>query len=208
MEKCLLGTEGAFAALRQKYGLLLRVCLERTGASAVEAAEIIETLWTDCVAGSGRGPRFHSYRAECALEYWLKAIAVNSLIDRRRATERRAIVAQRSLEAATPVPARPPDEPLRELLEKALRAALGQCPAESMVMLQLVYLGGLTQREVAQMWSWTDAKVSRLLARTLQQIAGETLRAIRETDHWLDLTWTDFLELCAGGGAVFFERQL
>lgn len=208
VERCLEGSDEAFATLRQKYGGLLRVCLERAGASAAEATEIIETLWTDCVAGSTRGPRFHSYRGECALEYWLKAVAMNSFIDRRRQAERRALLAQQSLAASEPIQASQADEPLRELLENALRSALRKCPDEPLVLLQLVYLGGLTQREAARMWSWTDAKVSRVLAQTLEQISRETLRSIQRTDGWLDLTWRDFLELCDGGGEVFFVGKL
>jgi DNA-directed RNA polymerase specialized sigma24 family protein len=83
-------------------------------------------------------------------------------------------------------------------MRRALKNAFGACPAESVVMLQLVHLYGLTQREVCVIWGYTESKVSRKLSTAMRQIAHETMRAVRDADQWLELQWEDFLDFCRG----------
>ena len=63
-------------------------------------------------------------------------------------------------------------------------------------MLRLVYLHGLSQREVARLWSCHESKVSRFLSQALADIQRNTLQETRRQDLWLDLSWQDFLDLC------------
>ena len=88
-------------------------------------------------------------------------------------------------------------------MNSALTDALKKCPAQILVMLELVYINGLMQREVAQMWGWTDSKVSRALAAGMQTISEGTLRAVKQADPWLELRWEDFVELCSGTDWTF-----
>ena len=81
-------------------------------------------------------------------------------------------------------------------MKTALTAAMAKCPSQSFVMLRLVYLNGLSQREVAQLWGCHESKVSRALDSALELIASETLRSVKEADPWLEVGWDDFLELC------------
>ena len=63
-------------------------------------------------------------------------------------------------------------------------------------MLRLVYLHGISQREVCRMWGWNEAKVSRHLSAAMETIEAETLLRLRQKDPWLKLTWQDFVDLC------------
>jgi hypothetical protein len=65
-----------------------------------------------------------------------------------------------------------------------------------MLMLRLVYLNTLTQREVGRMWGWHESKVSRCLTQAMTDIQATTLSEIKRRDPWLDLAWEDFVELC------------
>ena len=64
------------------------------------------------------------------------------------------------------------------------------------VLLRLVYIHGLTQREIVRMLGWYESKVSRVLSQTMEQIQTHTLREVKKRDPWLELTWQDFLDLC------------
>jgi transcriptional regulator len=64
------------------------------------------------------------------------------------------------------------------------------------VLLRLVYLEGLTQREIAAVWSIDETKLSRLLRRAMETIATETTAYVRRRDPYLQLTWQDLIELC------------
>src|SRR6185503_12423903 len=88
------------------------------------------------------------------------------------------------------------DDLLVEMLRDSLQSAFAACPAEDMLMLRLVYLHGLTQRELMKMWGWSESKVSRKLSSAMQQIEETTLKTLKQKDPWLDLKWQDFVDLC------------
>jgi RNA polymerase sigma factor (sigma-70 family) len=207
-QRCLEGDQEAIATLQADYGPALIAYLIRSGAMESDAREIVGSLWADCTVGdSGRPPRFEKYHGKCALLTWLKTVALNALIDTKRRQARfRAIEATVVATGGTAggcaalIPSslgEPATEaPLLEIMKTALLAAMERCPAQSYVMLQLVHLNGLTQREVAQAWGWHESKVSRALDAAAERIATETLRAVQEADPWLELGWDDFVELC------------
>jgi DNA-directed RNA polymerase specialized sigma subunit len=63
-------------------------------------------------------------------------------------------------------------------------------------MLRLVFVHGLSQREVMRMWGWSESKVSRKLSSAMAHIEEQTLEKLKQMDPWLDLTWQDFVDLC------------
>lgn len=210
-ERC-LGQDGeAISDLQRQYRGLLIAYLMRSGATNSDAREIVENLWADCAVGDSLRPaRFEKYHAQCPLQVWLKSIALNALIDRKRRESRFRAIEAGIVAAGGDAPCgvalspaamdeRLTDAPLLEIMKTALLAAMGKCPAQSYVMLQLVHLNGLTQREVAHMWGWHESKVSRTLDAAKELIATETLRAIKATDPWIELGWDDFVELCRCG---------
>lgn len=208
VQRCLEGDPEAIVTLQQEYEPTLIGYLIRSGASESDASEIVGNLWGDCMVGDAtHPPRFEKYHGKCPLLVWLKTVALNALIDlKRRETRFRAIedsvVAAGGhgesgdglLPASMAQPAT--EAPLLEIMRNALLAALAKCPAQSFVMLQLVYLNGLTQREVAQAWGWHESKLSRTLESATELIATETLRAVKAADPWIELGWDDFVELC------------
>lgn len=213
VERCLEGDEDSLLLIQKKFSPEVLAFVKALGASEAERHEIVMSLWTDCVVGQGtRKPRLQNYRGHCPLTWWLKKVALRELIDRRRRARR-----EEALEAASIVPTAAgaddfsdnlviphrdeaplwiTDATLVEILRSALTVALSKTPNQTLVMLQLVHMNGLTQREVSRMWGWTEAKVSRSLSSGLEFISRETLNEVKRMDAWLELRWEDFIELC------------
>jgi RNA polymerase sigma factor (sigma-70 family) len=195
--KCLDGDVSALARMQGRFSRDLHTFLLGAGATKSEADELLTNLWTDCITGK---PLLLRYRGTAPLIAWLKTVLMNDLVDRRRrqSLEKSASDALSGQEQA-PGPGRnPSDAPLFGIMRRALTHAFGSCPAESVVMLQLVHLYGLTQREVCTIWGYTESKVSRRLSAAVRHIAHETMRAIGKADEWLEIQWEDFLEFCRG----------
>jgi RNA polymerase sigma factor (sigma-70 family) len=197
--KCLEGDAQALTEMQRKYGRELTVFLLSAGATTTEADELLTNLWTDCITGK---PLLLRYRGTAPLIAWLKTVLMNDLVDRRRrqnveksasdklsGMDRDRVRHPRS--AAT-------DAPLFGIMRRALTRAFGTCPADAVVMLQLVHLYGLTQREVCGIWGYTESKVSRKLSSAVQHIAQETMKTIGDADEWLEIQWEDFLDFCRG----------
>lgn len=202
-ERCLDGSAEAISALHDKFGTQLIGFLIASGGSETEAHDIVRRLWTDCVIGGGRRvPRFWKYHGQCPLILWLKAVAINELIDLKRRAARHCEFCEETLEGETgrevmALNARAfEDAPLLEIMREAILGAITKCPAQEIVMLQLVHIYGLTQRELTRLWGWHESKVSRSLDAAMATIALNTLGAVRRVDPWLDLAWPDFVDLC------------
>ncbi len=199
-KRCLEGDVSALKRMQTRFGGELRAFLLGAGATKSEAEELLTNLWTDCITGK---PLLLRYRGAAPLIAWLKTVLMNDLVDRRRrqSLEKSASDALSGLghESAHARPRdRAPDAPLFGIMRRALTSAFGACPAEAVVMLQLVHLYGLTQREVCVIWGYTESKVSRRLSAAMRQIADETMRVIGEADEWLEIQWEDFLDFCRG----------
>ncbi len=197
-KRCLDGDASALEWLRTRFNRELHLFLVGAGASKSEADELLANLWTDCIAGK---PLLLRYRGTAPLVAWLKTVLMNDLVDRRRrqSLEKSASNVLSGLdEENTRARRGEPDAPLFGIMRRALTSAFGSCPAEAVVMLQLVHLYGLTQREVCVMWGYTESKVSRKLSAAMRQIAEQTMRAVRDADEWLDIGWEDFLDFCRG----------
>jgi len=194
--KCLEGDVSALTRMQRRYSGDLRAFLVGAGATKSEAEELLTNLWTDCITGK---PLLARYRGTAPLIAWLKTVLMNDLVDRRRrqSLEKSASdvlsghEGERRQEAVA-------DKPLFGIMRGALTRAFGSCPAEAVVMLQLVHLYGLTQREVCGIWGYTESKVSRRLSAAVGQIAQETMCAVADADEWLEIRWEDFLDFCRG----------
>jgi RNA polymerase sigma factor (sigma-70 family) len=199
------GDAEALAALRQKHDPVLVNILLARGASRTETEDLLADLWTDCVPGSDDRPSLlEKFSGKCSLQGWLATVATNRWIDKKRRDSRKVdISASGSGEEEEDAFERLPGETNAfredatvELLRESLRKAFARCPAEAMVLLRLVYLHGVTQREVVRMLGWSEAKVSRLLSHAMEQIERDTLGEIKKRDAWLELSWQDFLDMC------------
>jgi RNA polymerase sigma factor (sigma-70 family) len=200
VQQCIEGSEEAIAELKRSLTPFLSKVLGSYGASKDEIEEILAQLWGDCLVGPR--PLFHVFNGRSALKSWLTAICVNRWISlkRREAQHSRAIHSL-TIEAERPAAAgraatSHPDSSIIDILGPALRQAFAACDVEELVLLQLVHMHGVTQREIASLWKWHESRVSRHIKHAEEKIAELTLREVKETDPYLELGWQDFVELC------------
>ncbi len=201
----------AAAELRHRYhGKLIAVLCAR-GANASEAEDLVADLWSDCFAAPpDRQTLLGKYQGRCALESWLLTVATNRLIDLKRKQSFRVAVPASNRTSDDFFDSRPQpesvsrEEPVLKLLRGAIRNAFSRRDSESVLMLKLVHLHQLTQREIARMWGWHESKVSRALEVAREKIAHDILVELKQADPWLELRWEDFLELCAGSTDALF----
>ena len=203
--RCLQGDTAALAELRQTHHPSLVNILLARGANVNETQELLADLWGDCVPVAGdRATLLEKFSGKCSLQAWLATVATRRWIDLKRKQTRRGETSQlvddgsrnRFLEHLPAAAEFIREDALVELLRVSLQAAFAACPAPDLVMLRLLYLHGLTQRELMRMWNWSESKVSRKLSRAMQQIQQNTLANLKAQDPWLKLAWQDFVDLC------------
>ncbi|MCI0747652.1 MAG: RNA polymerase sigma factor [Verrucomicrobia subdivision 3 bacterium] len=197
------GDPEALGWLRTRFNPVLMNILVARGATAIEAEELLADMWGDCVPGSEDRPSLlDKFSNQCPLQNWLATVATRRWIDLKRRQNRRREAAPSGSEDTDVFarmespPAMPTEHHLITLLRDSLRAAFDHCPAGDMLMLRLVYLHGISQREVGRMWGWHESKISRRLSEAMKNIETHTLRCLQEKDPWLKLAWQDFLDLC------------
>lgn len=206
-KRCQAGDTQALAWLRDRCHSPLRNILLARGANPTETEDLLADLWVDCVPGSDDKPSLlDKFSGKCSLQGWLATVATNRLIDLKRRQSRRGEVAMHFNEEQgtafiqrIPAPAASgggADNSLVELLRQCLEHAFETCPAEGLLMLRLVYVHGLSQRELTSLWGCHEATISRQLTQTMSHIQTVTMRELKKRDPWLDLAWDDFLELC------------
>ncbi len=214
-QSVLSANSSAASELRSRYhGRMVSILCGR-GANQTEAEDLVADIWSDCFqAPEGRLTLLGKYQGRCALESWLITVATNRLVDlKRRQTFRVDVPASEGTSGEDFFDRRPQpeatvaEESLLKLLRSAIRAAFSKGDAESVLMLKLVHVHQLTQREIARMWGWHESKVSRALEVARQNIGREIMAEMKRMDPWLDLRWDDFLELCAGSAdGLFYSR--
>jgi RNA polymerase sigma factor (sigma-70 family) len=205
LRKCREGDPEALAEVRTRYhGPLLNILSSR-GATATEAEDLLADLWADCVAGDTERPSLlEKFSGKCTLQGWLATVATNRWIDLKRKQVRRGettktALADKDHDPFENMPAS--STPLREdtlvnLLRGSLQAAFARCSPQAMVLLRLVYMHNLSQREIVRMLGWHESKVSRFLAKAMEEIESHTLAELKKRDPWLELSWQDFVDLC------------
>ena len=211
VQRVLTGEAAAATELRARYHGKLVGVLRGRGANQTEAEDLVADLWTDCFAPRGnRQTLLTKYQGRCALESWLLTVATHRLVDLKRRQSFRVEVGNNNAEASDdffdrrPHPEKPTSETqLLHLLREAIKLAFAKQDADAVLMLKLVHLHQLTQREIARMWGWHESKVSRTLEVTRQSVAKIILLELKKADPWLELRWEDFVELCAGSTEVF-----
>jgi len=210
VQKCLNGEEDALTSLRTVYDPYLRNVLQSYRAGEAEIEEILAQLWMDClIERDGRPPLLHRYNGRSALRSWLAAIVTNRWLSLMR----RQTVHNKVIDRLADSPDYPSfdegdlsdlvDVELMEIIEEALRKGFAACTSEEIVMLHLVHLHELTQREVAALWNCHESYVSRRLKSAEERISEITLETIRAYDPLVNLTWTDFLRLCESTNFLF-----
>ena len=202
--RCRQGDPEALAELREKCHSPLFGILVSRGADRTEAEDLLADLWADCVPGNDDRPSIlEKFSGKCTLQGWLATVATNRWVDRKRKQSRFVEPshdgsghAEHDYLARLEAVAYASEDTLIALLRDCLKAAFDLCEPEARVLLRLVYLHELSQREIVQMLGWSESKVSRFLSKAMEEIEKHTLAEIKKRDPWLDLNWQDFVELC------------
>ncbi|MDR3406443.1 MAG: ECF-type sigma factor [Chthoniobacter sp.] len=207
-QKCLEGDPLSIGRLQEICEKYVVDYLVHAGATPEQARELASELRADCLAERTENkPRLATYGGNSPLRTWLKAVALNKLVQlkRREKRVRQAdlddqtlddVVAAESARTSSLATRYPTEAPLLEIMRGAVEAAFHECDAEDFVLVQFAHANGLLGRELAQMFSCSEAKISRDLERARRNIADATLNYVREQDPWLELQWEDFLDLC------------
>jgi RNA polymerase sigma factor (sigma-70 family) len=216
VSRVLDGDEAAIRAFRDRYDPQLKGTLCKRGATSTEADDLLADLWADCFGSSGT-PLLQKYEGRCALNSWLITVATNRLIDfKRRAAFRVELTDDKSgtsgtnhLERPSDSPPHQPDSALVALLRQAVLNAFAAEPPEMLLMLRLVHVHEITQREIGRIWNWHESKVSRTLESARAKIRTAALAELHRADPWLTLEWDDFVELsnCAPDLASLGESE-
>jgi RNA polymerase sigma factor (sigma-70 family) len=201
----------AAAELRSRYHGKLVGVLRARGANQTEAEDLVADLWTDCFAArENRVTLLNKYQGRCALESWLLTVATHRLVDLKRRQSFRVEVPASTADSPEDFfdrraqPEKPTSEKhLLQLLRQAIQTAFAKQEPDAVLMMKLVHLHQITQRELARMWGWHESKISRTLDVTRQNVARIILAELKKVDPWLELRWEDFVELCANSTDVF-----
>jgi len=168
-------------------------------ATEEEIEEITAQLWVDCFVGSAtRLPLLMRYNGKASLKSWLGAIAVNRWLSlkRRQSVHSKVVHQLQSTTAANLHEDSLVDLELLQLIAASLKQGLADCTDEDIVLLHLVHIHDLTQREVANLWKVHESQISRRLRAAEGKVADKTLQELKKNDRHLDITWSDFIRLC------------
>jgi RNA polymerase sigma factor (sigma-70 family) len=207
--RCQQGDPAALGELRNKFQTPIFQTLVARGATRTEADDLLADLWADCVPGADDRPSLlGKFNGKSTLQGWLMTVATNRWIDFKRRGAKQVDLSGASSAGGSSgseqdvfdrMPGSqeaPKEDTLTALLRDCVKAGFAACSPEAMVLLRLVYLHELTQREVVRMLGWSESKVSRFLTSALEQIENRTLREVKKRDPWLELSWQDFVDLC------------
>ncbi|MEM8953423.1 MAG: hypothetical protein AAGD22_04650 [Verrucomicrobiota bacterium] len=204
VQRALAGDEAAAGTIRSeaRTAQLERILVSR-GGSVSEAKDVVADLWADCFGSSGGKALLAKFNGRGSLEAFLTRVAVNRLIDFKR---------HQRFQAAPPggedgggmddLPSGEGEQEgvgedgLVEVLRGALARAFESSDPETLVMLQLVGVHGINQERVAEVWGWSQSKVSRQLGSLTSELREKTLEEVKKLDPWLEIQWEDFVSLC------------
>jgi RNA polymerase sigma-70 factor (ECF subfamily) len=150
MAEIVAGSEPAFQALVSELRPLIISMVRRTLGSGSEVDDVCQTVLLSLWEGAARWEP-----AKGRVSTWVASIARNRAIDHVRKASRAAAMRERlSADAAVLAPTKfaptADDELLRAEARRATRRALCELAPEQRQVLELAYLEGLTQIEVAE----------------------------------------------------------
>ncbi len=197
------GKAMAITRLQKEFGPVTTSYLKGAGASLYEAIEVVDSLWADLIhPAGGRQPRLSRYDGSCALQTWLNTVALNELLSIKRRQQRWDKLMPARVEEqpadwhADPGASEAVEAPLIEIMQTAVETAFLSCEPEDFVLLQLKHCDGLRGAELGLMFGCDESVISRRIDKAQSHIASMTLWKVRQTDPWLELKWTDFVDLC------------
>jgi RNA polymerase sigma-70 factor, ECF subfamily len=203
----LLGDSEAAAEIhRTHHAPVLAALMNRGMAMQLTPSEVEECvgdLWSDCFGGTNtKAALLKRFSGNGSLRAWLITVGLHRLIDlARRNRFRRGMPADKtsSSDPMDKMPAAdevPPDADLVSLLRTSLKNAFVRANRERLLLLHLVYLHGIKQRELADIYGCNESTISRWLNATLEQIHDDTLHEVEDQDTAVRLDWREIVQLC------------
>jgi RNA polymerase sigma factor (sigma-70 family) len=204
----LLGDSEAAAQIHRKHHTCLLGVLMNRGAlmqlTRSEVEECVGDLWSDCFGGTDTKPALLTrFGGDGPLRAWLITVGLHRLIDlARRKRFRHDISADEETSSANPmdkIPAAdglPADADVVSLLQTSLKKAFARCNREQLLLLCLVYLHGIKQKELADIYGCNESTISRWLDSTIKQIHADTLHEVNALDPATGLDWREIVQLC------------
>lgn len=213
VDRAVSGDEIAVREFEEEFRPMLERVLMSRGVERTQAADLVADVIAECFGAGKKGktrPLLEKFEGRSSLSTWMIRITWNRWLDLKRRDKFRGDLPvyededERSGDRFDRVEGDDPaenllDEDLAELMGRAIRQAFDALEPDVLLMLKLSYLHGISQTVIAGMWQCDQTRVSRALTAARQQIAAETMRAIREADSSLELEWEDFHKLCAAG---------
>jgi RNA polymerase sigma factor (sigma-70 family) len=170
---CVEGVEAAWDHLIREHRPALYRAADAIDATG-RAREIADALWADLFRNL-----FRYFHGRSSLATWLRAVLAQRHVDAIRAAKRLEPLADEDAQSRpAAAPPDPADRRCRELVRRALDAAITQLEARERLRLACYHAQQLTLAETGRVLSEHEATVSRRLAQTRR-----TLRSLIE--QWL-----------------------
>lgn len=213
VDRALDGDREAVDEFQNSYRpMLVRVLMSR-GVEQGQAEDLVADVVAECFGAGKHGqtrPLLEKFEGRSSLATWMIRTIWNRWLDLKRRDKFRGELPvyddddDRSVDGFDRLAGEDADDTLldsdlRELMGRAIRDAFDSLGPETLLMLKLSYLHGVSQATIAKMWQCDQTRVSRTLTGARQQVARVTMKHIQEADDSLQLEWEDFQKLCAAG---------
>ncbi len=211
-QRAIAGEDEAVRAFQSEYQPTLERVLMSRGVDKVAAEDLVADIMAECFGAGKKGettPLLTKFEGRSSLSTWLIRITWNRWLDLKRRDKFRGDLPQYDDDEARGVDKFDRvadehddeliDEDLGDIMGSAIKTAFASLEPETLLMLKLSYLHGISQTVLAQMWQVDQTRVSRTLSSAREQIASVTMQQIQASDPDLKLDWDDFKRLCAAG---------
>lgn len=211
-QKVLAGEDDAVRKFQDEYQPTLERVLMSRGVDKVAAEDLVADVMAECFGAGKKGettPLLEKFEGRSSLSTWLIRITWNRWLDLKRRDKFRGELPEydddevRGVDKFDRVADEPEDdvidEDLGDLMQRAIKTAFESLEPDTLLMLKLSYLHGISQTVLANMWRVDQTRISRTLTAAREQIAQVTMQEIKAGDPDIKIEWEDFKRLCAAG---------
>ncbi|MEM1442254.1 MAG: sigma-70 family RNA polymerase sigma factor, partial [Verrucomicrobiota bacterium] len=212
VDRAVSGDDTAVKEFQEEYQPMLERVMMSRGVERTQAQDLVADVIAECFGAGKKGqtrPLLEKFEGRSSLSTWMIRITWNRWLDLKRRDKFRGELPsyededERSGDRFDRVAGDEEeallDEDLSELMGRAIKHAFDSLEPDTLLMLKLSYLHGISQTLIARMWQCDQTRVSRALTAARGQIATETMKFIQEKDSDLAIEWEDFQRLCAAG---------
>lgn len=210
-QRALNGDAKAANEIEGRRAMLERILVSCGARSRSEACDLVADVLGECFGARNRTRAastdhiLKEYRGQCSLDSWLITVCRNRLRDFVSSA------GESRVERDSPYQAVASDElaiepEILSLLRDSLVEAMSRLEPLTLIFLRLVYLHGVTQREVAAAWHCHESKVSRMLKEGSETLKTETIARLKLRDSHFQLEWRDLIALCEAAPQLLHGR--